>query len=337
VRPLLLLVAVLAGLLAVPAGAEPLSPPSLPGPAYTGDFPDPHVQLVGSTYYAYSTTTGGRHLPVLRSTDLVTWTGVPAHGPTLGDALPRPASWSTDRDGIGIAKETWAPAVIRLGERYVAYYSVRVGLPHRFCLSVATSAVPEGPFVDATSEPLVCDLDPGGSIDPFAFVDPGSGKAYLAWKAEGHPGRAPQRLLARELQPSGLDFVAGSSVRELLRPSRAWEAGVVENPGMISYRGRWYLFYSGNHWNTAAYAEGVAVCRTPLGPCTKQGAGPLMRSTASKLGRAGASPFVGSAGRLRLAYHYWQAPHASYERGGYRRLGVATVTVEKDGRLSVRD
>ena len=328
------LAALLGVLLALPAVADPFAPPPLPGPQYAGDFPDPHVLRVGSTYYAYSTTTGGRHLPVLHSANLDTWTGGPGYGPFVGDAMPRPAAWSSDRHG-GIAKETWAPAVAHLGGRYVAYYAVRVASPHRFCISVATAAAPEGPFVDTTLAPLVCDKDPGGSIDPFPYVDPGNGKAYLVWKAEGHPGVAPQRLIAQQLRPDGLAFAPGSSPNVLLQPDRPWEAGVVENPGMVTYRGVHYLFYSGNHWNTAAYAEGVAVCRTPLGPCTKQGPGPLMGSSGDRFGSAGASPFIGAAGKLRLAYHYWQAPHASYERGGYRRLGIATVHVGPGGRLSV--
>ena len=334
-RALVLLALLVAALLATPALADPFAPPPLPAPAYAGDFPDPHVLRVGGTYYAYSTTTGGRHLPVLRSTDLQTWTGVQAYGPVVGDALPRPANWSKDRTG-GIAKETWAPAVIALGGRYLAYYAVRVELPHRFCISVATSAAPEGPFVDATVAPLVCDKDPGGSIDPFPWVDPGDGKAYLVWKAEGHPGVAPQRLLARQLDASGLNFAAGSAPHELLRPTRWWEAGVVENPGMITYRGKHYLFYSANDWNSRHYAEGVAVCRTPLGPCVKQGPGPVMSSAGNRLGRAGASPFLDPQGRLRLGYHYWTAPRTTYESGGYRQLGVATVEVAPDGRVHVR-
>ena len=333
-RALVLLALLLAGLLAAPAVADPVAPPPLPAPAYAGDFPDPHVLRVGGTYYAYSTTTGGRHLPVLRSTDLQSWTGVQSYGPVLGDALPRPAHWSKDRAG-GIAKETWAPAVIALGGRYLAYYAVRVELPHRFCISVATSAAPEGPFVDATVQPLVCDKDPGGSIDPFPWVDPGNGKAYLVWKAEGHQGVDSQRLVGRQLSPDGLGFAAGSTPRVLLRPTRRWEAHVVENPAMITYRGRHYLFYSGNEWNTARYAEGVAVCSTPLGPCAKVGTGPLMGSAGVRLGRAGGSAFVDAEGRLRLAYHYWTAPRTSYESGGYRQLGVATVHVGRDGRLSV--
>ena len=331
---LLLAVALLGVLVAAPAGADPVQTPAVPGPAYAGDFPDPHVLRVGNRYYAYSTTTGARHLPVLHSDDLRTWSGITAHGPMVGDALPRPAAWASDRPGAAVFKETWAPAVTELAGRFVAYYAVRVAAHHRFCISVATAASPDGPFVDTTTGPLVCDRDPGGSIDPFPFVDPRSGKAYLTWKSEGQPGVLPQRIWSRELQPDGRGFAPRSAPRELLRPDRRWEAGVVENPGMVAFGGRLYLFYSGNHWHTPDYAEGVAVCRTPLGPCVKQGP-PLMSRTRNELGRAGASPFIGAAGRLRLAYHYWHDARTSYESGGHRRLGIATVTVGRDGRLRV--
>src|SRR3954454_5966005 len=42
--------------------------------SFAGDSPDPTVLKVGGTYYAYSTNSGGSLLPVLTSTDLVTWT-----------------------------------------------------------------------------------------------------------------------------------------------------------------------------------------------------------------------------------------------------------------------
>lgn len=330
VRALLLAVtAVLGVLLASPSAAVP----ELPGATYAGDFPDPHVLRVGDVYYAYATTTGGRHLPVLQSRDLRTWTGVHTDAPVVGDALPRPAWWSADRDG-GIAKETWAPSVIELGGRFLAYYAVRVAAPHdRFCISLATSASPAGPFVDATVQPLVCDADPNGSIDPFPFLDPRTGRAYLLWKAEGLPGRAPQRLMVRELTPHGLGFATGSVARELLRPTRPWEDGVVENPALVLHEGVLRLFYSAHRWDSPHYAEGAATCRTPLGPCLKSPA-PVMTSQGQRLGRAGAAPFVDAQGRLRLAYHWWQAPRTSYTAGGQRRMSIATVTTS-GGRLRV--
>lgn len=67
-----------------------------PGTRWWGDFGDPHVVRVGGTYYAYSSPTGGRYLPVLTSTDLVTWTVHPRwseHGP------PGSPGYSVTADG----------------------------------------------------------------------------------------------------------------------------------------------------------------------------------------------------------------------------------------------
>lgn len=44
-----------------------------PGSYWTGDFGDPQVVRVGSTYFTYASPIGGRALPVLSSTDLVHW------------------------------------------------------------------------------------------------------------------------------------------------------------------------------------------------------------------------------------------------------------------------
>lgn len=44
-----------------------------PGTTWWGDMGDPTIVRVGSTYYAYASPVGGRYLPVLTSTDLVTW------------------------------------------------------------------------------------------------------------------------------------------------------------------------------------------------------------------------------------------------------------------------
>jgi beta-xylosidase len=75
------LVALLAAGLATPAAAYPGAPWFEPDKPYTENFPDPDVLRVGSTYYAYGTSTGGAYLPVMRSTDLRTWTARSAYDP----------------------------------------------------------------------------------------------------------------------------------------------------------------------------------------------------------------------------------------------------------------
>jgi hypothetical protein len=328
----------------LPAGAYPGAPWFEPGKPYTQNFPDPAVLRVGDTYYAYATSTGGAYLPVMTSTDLRTWTARPAYdpGPPLNkdpyfnDALPYPASWGADRQVDGrLKKEVRAPGVARIGGRYVLYYTLlqRVS-PARYCISAAVGSSPLGPFVDNSSGPIVCDSDPVGSIDPEPFVDQ-DGSAYLLWKSEGVPGTEPTRLWSRRLNSDGLSL-SGPAV-ELLHTTAGWEGNVIENPSMVRFDGTLVLFYSGNEWASSAYATGYATCDNPLGPCAKQTVdGPLFASGGERLGPGGASGFVDGAGRLQVAYHWWNAPYTNYPdypacraessctTQGQRRMGIAT-------------
>jgi hypothetical protein len=150
-------------------------------------------------------------------------------------------------------------------------------------------------------------------------------------------------VAVRQLDATATRFATGSPWRTLLTPRDAWEGGVVENPAMIRYRGRLYLFWSGNAFDTTRYATGYAVCRTVLGPCRRKGR--LLASGAVLAGPGGATPFVDTAGRLRLAYHAWRTAEAPYLRSTAcrtqqsacpaRRLYVATLAPARKRRLTV--
>jgi hypothetical protein len=340
------LVALLGAGLATPASAYPGAPWFEPDKPYAQNFPDPDVLRVGSTYYAYGTSTGGAYLPVMRSTDLRTWVARSAYDPPgnddpfFNDALPEPASWGADvSTGSRMTKQVWAPGVERFGDGYVAFYSIRTRVsPPRYCISRAVSASPEGPFVDRSSGPLVCDADPAGSIDPEPFVDPATGTPYLIWKSEGVVGSMPTRIWSRQLTADGTAFAADSTARELLRTSQAWEGNVIENPSMVRSGGQLYLFYSGNEFASADYATSYATCRTPAGPCTKARTTPLLASSGDRLGPGGASAFLDTADRLQLAHHWWNAPYTSYpaypqceregtcQTQGQRRMSVVELS-----------
>jgi hypothetical protein len=350
----LLVAAGAAGLGAAPAAAYPGAPWFEPSTTYTENFPDPSVLVDGGTYYAYATATGGSYLPVMTSTDLRTWTARPRHPqPTcvrgavdrwFNDALPCPARWAPDRPvGGRLTKGVWAPGVARIGSRIVVFYAVLARLvPERWCISVATSSSPLGPFVDDTSGPLVCDADPKGSIDPQPFVD-ADGTPFLLWKSEGVPGTQPTRIWARRLDASGTAFAAGSRATLLLQTARPWEGNVVENPTMVRHQGTLHLFYSANEWRSADYATGHAACASPLGPCTRSAGGPVLASRGDRLGPGGPTAFSDLHGRLVLGYHWWNAPHTSYPAHpecvrttsctsrGQRRLGLAQVTTSATG------
>ena len=156
-------------------------------------------------------------------------------------------------------------------------------------------------------------------------------------------GGRPDWLMARRMLPNGTAWWPNSRSRPLLSPRLTWEGNTVENPAMIRFRNRLYLFYSANDYRTAAYATGYATCRTVRGPCTR--AGRLLLPGPYLVGQGGAQPFVDRAGRLRLAYHAWRrgqaganaAPGCDSTAAGcpQRRLYVATLGATKQGRLVV--
>jgi beta-xylosidase len=313
--------------MAVPVQPAEGAPVVLSSGGYSGDFPDPSVLKVGATYYAYSTNTGGSLLPVLTSTDLVTWT-------RRGDGLAQPASWGASLGPDRADHELWAPAVFSWQGRYIAFYALRQHVtPRRTCIAVATSSSPLGPFVDRTTRPVVCDSDPLGSIDPQPYVDPRTHLPYLTWKSEGQRGVTPTRLWAQRLDAAGTGLLPGAPRRMLLQTAMAWEQPIIENPSMIRYGGQWWLFYSANGWESPRYAVGYARCDSPVGPCRRASTGPLLKSTTTRLGPGGASAFFDASGRLRLAYHYWPAPATSYAAGGTRRLATARLLLDRTGHL----
>ncbi len=347
--------AIACGLLGVAqgwAGASPGSDRFLSSAVYHGDFPDPSIIRVGSTYYAFSTNMGHLNLPEMTSTDLITWrahrsnaascpTDRDGHCRYQNEAMPTVASWAVHP----APGSTWAPGVAHIGTGYVVTYVVRRTQTQQ-CLTVATAASPLGPFVDRTAGPLVCPSNQGAT-DPSIYTAP-DGVSWLLWKTEGRPGVEATKLYSRRLNASGTAFGTGSVTHLLSQTSQKWEGHVVENPSMIAYGGRYYLFYSANEWTTAAYAIGYAVCSGPQGPCTKPQPTPLLSSTSSIAGPGGPTPIVGGTGHLRLGYAAWDAGRVGYPTPGQtaacfdhpggcnqRKLHVATLSVTGDGLLAV--
>lgn len=298
------------------------------GAPYTGTFADPTVLRVGRTYVAASTTTANVNLPVMTSTDLVTWTPTAADDP-LG-APPAWAAVKAFRGAVPLISQ-WAPSLARVGDRYVAAFSAAISLePRTSCIGTATATQPLGPYTAASTKPLVCFRKaPLGAIDPDILVDRGT--PYLLWKNEGVPNVSPPRIMVRQLDPTGTRFTPGSRKKVLLQRDQVWEGSVIENPSMVRYRGRYLLLYSGNAWRTAAYATGYAVCDSPLGPCRKA-PGPILVSDAEESGPGGADAIV-DRGVLRIVYHAFDPGLVG--EGRPRRLHAARLALTRTGVLRV--
>lgn len=309
------------------------------GHAYRGDFPDPSVVKVGDTWFAYSTTIAALHLPVISSPDLVHWRAV-------GEGMVKPARWAATRK-IGKRRfaTTWAPTVAKFGSRWRHAYAtpVRGTTPRKMCISMSSSTGPARGFVDRSRRPLICPRD-RGAIDPQFFTD-ADGSRYLLWKTEQKPDK-PSQLMVTPLSPNGARLAGPAQA--LLTTQDRWERPLIENPSMILFAGRYYLFYSGASYADDSYATGYAICETVTGPCSRPVSEPLLATGGAVSGPGGASAFLDDAGQLRLAYAAWDLGNTGYPTSTkclrtaqgcpQRKLHVATLAADPDtGLLSVAE
>lgn len=286
-------------------------------PVFDGDFPDPFVLRDDDRYYAFATNAAGKNVRVLTSSDLASFDELP-------DALPALPSWARSNGAL-----TWAPSVLARGSTFVLYYTARDIVSDFQCIGRAIATKPEGPYVDDSGKPFICQVEGAnalcGSIDASPFVDD-NGDAYLLWKSDENApecGDAP-RLWTQRLGLDGLSLL-GSAI-ELLRRSQSWEAPLIEGPSMLKFEHRYYLFYSANWWESSSYGIGYAECDTAFGPCTKKTLnGALVKSAGDTLGPGGQEFFTDSHGKTWMAYHGWSSPIVGYQNGGVRSLRIDPV------------
>jgi beta-xylosidase len=282
--------------------------PSLPvGPVFARDFPDPFVEWTGDEYHAMSTTSGLFLVPHLDAPDLLDWSGP-------GELLAETPSWA-------VPYSTWAPALLAVGDRQVLYFTAQVRDTSIHCISAAVSETIDGPYRDDRDEPLLCPRSSGGAIDPSPFIDR-DGSRWLLWKNDGIALRQQSAIWSQRLSDDGLELV-GDPVK-LIGTDQAWEYPHVEAPSMARIDGTYWLLYSGNWWNDAAYGIGLARCDSPTGPCVKPFDGPVVGSEPGAQGPGGAEFFVDSSGRLLVAYHAWLGV-PGYP--GHRALFIARVDI----------
>ena len=304
------------------ASVEPSIPPGdFVNPVLKDDFPDPFVLRDGSTYYAYATTDGAQHIQLARSPDLVTWE-------ELNDPLPKIALWSSG--------DTWAPEVTKTSAGYVMYYTAhdpdlkRPDSNGSQCITVAVASAAEGPFVDSSKAPLVCQPSLGGSIDATEFEDKG-GARYLAWKNDGNCCGLATRFFIQRLTDDGLRLTGKPSDMGVVNDQQ-WEGGVIEAPTLLLHDGTYYLFYSGNAYDTEFYSIGYATSKKVTGPYTDAPDNPLVSSawnhaiTSRARGPGHQSVVQAVDGSLWMTFHAWDEDAVGYANGGEREMWIDKLT-----------
>jgi beta-xylosidase len=307
-----------------PTAAGSSSPSAIPAgtfvnPVIDDDFPDPFVLRVGDGYFAYATTDAAQHLQLARSSDLVSWE-------ILDDPLPKLAGWSSG--------DTWAPEVLKTSAGFVLYYTARAPEIKRpdgsgsQCITLAVATVPEGPFVDSSTEPLVCQGELGGSIDATPFVD-ADGTRFLILKNDGNCCGLPTRFWIQRLSADGLRLTGKPSDMGVVN-DEPWEGGLIEAPTLLLRDGTYFLFYSANGYDTEFYAVGYATSKKVLGPYVDARENPILASawgrpvTSRARGPGHQSVVAAPGGQLWMAYHAWDQ-----DAVGYGNFGSRTVWIDK--------
>jgi beta-xylosidase len=311
-----------------PAQTATLAPTSEPtpgpgqfvNPVLQVDFPDPDAIKAGDTYYAYASQGGSSNIQMAKSKDLVHWD-------LLQDALPDLPPWA-------LRGKTWAPEVTVLvdGKSYALYFTAHDQASDKQCVGVATSDKPDGPFKSSAQQPLVCQVDLGGTIDPSPLHD--GTKLYLYFKNDGNCCGIETDLFVQELSPDGLKVV-GQPVK-LASNDAAWEGAVVEAPQMVKHDAKYYLFFSGNNYAGADYAVGYALCQSATGPCQDAPENPILKTVsdpAPVIG-PGHEDIVAFGDQTWILYHAWEVVPG--EGITQRRLLYIDRLDWKDGKPLVR-
>ncbi len=232
--------------------------PTIEGKTYLNavleEAADPDILYWEGTYYLYPTTPGRNigGIKVYTSKDLVNWEDA-GMAMTAG-----PDNWGDN--GF------WAPDLIEKDGRFYMYYTANEHL----CVSVAEN--PLGPFKQEKFGPMHEDTQ---EIDAHAFKDD-DGQYYLYFVRFDNGNHIWGAKLNEDMET-----IDESSVVKVLLPSQPWEmdmGNINEGPYMLKHEGKYYLTYSGSHFESPLYGAGYAVADSPLGPFEKYEENPIMQS-----------------------------------------------------------
>ncbi|KAK9802632.1 hypothetical protein WJX73_008060 [Symbiochloris irregularis] len=275
---------------------RPAGPGQYTNPVINQDWPDPNCLLADDGVYHCYATNRGINVQHARSTDLVNWT-------VVEDALPNLPKWSNP--GL-----TWAPNVTRVQlpgqpDYFVLYHVARDHASDKQALGQAVSSTPDGPFEPRGDVPFLNQVEQGGTIDPFMFVDE-DGSKWLISKNDGNSCGQPTWISVCALTPDGLQMAG--PLAQLFRNDQPWEGGVVEAPFLWKRNGRYYIFYSGSDYGSAKYAIGYAVADHVAGPYNKC-KNPICQTKGQVVGPGACCVVPGPNGTNYVLYHSWDPAH----------------------------
>ncbi|HET9267465.1 MAG TPA: family 43 glycosylhydrolase [Vicinamibacterales bacterium] len=243
---------------------------------------DPSTVVVhDGKYYVYATGAG---LPIAISDDGWTW----RRAGTLMQALPggKPGPEVLAKGG----NNTWAPDVIRSGDKYFVYYSAPGTQPKSAIgLLVGATLDPESPnYKWEDGGPVVWSdgVEDSNAIDPGVFRDPGNGSLWLTY------GSYFGYIRLVELNPK--------TGKRLYPNRKAVDIAVNSEASIMIFRDGWYYLLV-THGSCCAGANSSYNIR--MGRARKV-TGPFVDNMGIDMLQGGGKLFAGSSGRAVGAGHF---------------------------------
>ncbi|MCI5717120.1 MAG: glycoside hydrolase family 43 protein [Alistipes sp.] len=243
---------------------------------------DPFILENDGWYYIYGTHADDG-IVVYRSRDMRHWSD------RCGNARN---ALALHKDDVWGDRFFWAPEVYKLGEgRYLMTYSAE----EHICYAESDS--PCGPFVQREQRPY---LDEKG-IDSSIFFDD-DGTPYMFWVRF----TAGNVIWVAEMTHD-LHEVRLETARRLIDArDGTWErvqARVAEGPMVVKHKGKYYLTYSCNDYQSKDYAVGVAVADNVMGPYVRCEGNPILHRHAGYVGTGHHALLRVRGGRYYIVYH----------------------------------
>jgi len=271
---------------------------------------DPAMFNYNGTYYLYGTVerNSNNGFIVYRSMDMDTW---------VKDTLKQGGFALKKGEAFG-SKSFWAPQVFQLDNIFYMAYVANENI------AIATSASPNGPFVQKIIKPLEA---PVKQIDPFVFIDD-EGKKYLYHVRL----TAGNKIFVAEMEDD-LSAIKPNTLTECITATEHWENTpntswpVTEGPSVIKHNKLYYLFYTANDFRNPDYAVGYAISKSPYGPWEKYSGNPIISKSILGINGTGHGDFVTDA-RDNLVYVFHT--HFSDSVVGPRKTALINVQFVKN-------
>lgn len=193
-------------------------------------------------------------------------------------------------------KGFWAPQIFQYNNKWYLAYTANEQV------AIAEADRFNGPYSQTLVKPVDKDEK---NIDPFVFQDD-DGKFYLYHVRFDHGNYI--WVAQFDIKTGSIDK---STLTRCLNNTESWERTssypsdpVMEGPTVIKRKGKYYLFYSANHFMSIDYSVGYAVADSPMGPWKKPTNNLLIhRSVVGENGCGHGDVFTDKHGDYYYVYH----------------------------------